>query len=64
MLANDWLHIIDLTLIPDSAASALLELVEPDVGIWDGHDKNERLRLAYVEFCGLCKLHKIRYLHA
>ncbi|CAL1131312.1 unnamed protein product [Cladocopium goreaui] len=47
MIAYDWLHVLDLALIPDAAAS-------PGPGI------DDRLRAAYVEFSNLCKQHKIR----
>ena len=64
VIAWDWLHVIDLTLIPDAAASALVELSAEGEEIFAGHDADSRLRNAYVQFCELCKQHRIRCLHA
>ncbi|CAE7361318.1 unnamed protein product [Symbiodinium natans] len=61
MVTNDWLHIIDLTLIPDAAASALLELTENSNGPFPGRDQDDRLRAAYVQFSALCKQHNISH---
>ena len=62
MITFDWLHIIDLTLIPDAVGSALLELTDDHSDrIFPGNDQESRLRAAYVEFSELCKQHGIRY---
>ena len=62
MVVFDWLHVIDLTIIPDCVATALVELTSVPEGqcVFAGHDQETRLRTAYVEFCRLCKTHKIR----
>ena len=62
MLLYDWLHVLDLAIVPDCAASALLELTAPGMGLFMGNDQDERLRQAYVEFQALCKQHKVRFL--
>ena len=62
MLSNCWLHVVDLSLIPDAAASALIELTSAGCGIFFGRDQNERLRSAYVQFSQLCREHRISYL--
>ncbi|CAK9061534.1 UBA domain-containing protein [Durusdinium trenchii] len=54
----DWLHVVDLTLAPECAASAL-ELTQTDE-IWPGDTPDERLRLAYVDFVRECKIHGVR----
>lgn len=59
VILSDWLHIVDLTLTPECAASALLELTETD-SIWQGANQDERLRRAYCEFVAECKRRKIR----
>ena len=59
VLVNDVLHVLDLSLIPDAAASALLELSEV-AGTWEGGTQDERLRNAYVDFRNLCSQHRIR----
>ncbi|CAE7337972.1 unnamed protein product [Symbiodinium microadriaticum] len=62
MVVFDWLHVVDLALIPDSAASCLIELTEVPLeqgGIFAGSDQNERLRAAYVDFIAECRKHKI-----
>ncbi|CAJ1459451.1 unnamed protein product [Effrenium voratum] len=59
MLSNDYLHITDLALIPDAAASALVELTSTDL-VWQGDNQDERLRRAHVEFVAECRRHKIR----
>ena len=67
MVVFDWLHVVDLALIPDSAASCLIELTEVPLeqgGIFAGSDQNERLRAAYVDFIAECRNHKISCLHA
>ncbi|CAE7614253.1 unnamed protein product, partial [Symbiodinium necroappetens] len=67
MVVFDWLHVVDLALIPDSAASCLIELTEVPLeqgGIFAGSDQNERLRAAYVDFIAECRKHKISCLHA
>ena len=60
MLANDWLHVIDLSLIPDSAASALLELTESPGELFEGSTQDQRLRSAFIQFRALCREHRIR----
>ena len=62
VLMYDWLHVLDLALVPDCVASALLELTAPGVGLFAGSDQDERLRNAYVQFNALCKQHKVRFL--
>ena len=67
MVVFDWLHVVDLALIPDSAASCLIELTEVPLeqgGISSGSDQNERLRAAYVDFIAECRKHKISRLRA
>lgn len=55
---HDWLHVVDLTLVPECSASALVELVGQHV--WSGGTSDERLRKAYVDFIKACKQAKIR----
>ena len=62
MLLYDWLHVVDLAIVPDCVASALLELTAPGMGLFMGSDQDERLRDAYVKFQALCKQHKVRFL--
>ena len=64
MGAFDYLHVVDLTLIPDSVASALLELTAASEGenFFSGGDQDARLRSAYVQFSDLCKSHRVSYL--
>lgn len=53
---------IDFDFFGDIATQALIEIISCDYGIWQGSNPEERLKSAYVEFCGLCKQHKIRFL--
>ena len=62
LLMYDWLHVLDLAVVPDCLASALLELTAPGVGLFVGSDQDERLRNAYVQFSALCKQHQVRFL--
>ena len=56
----DWLHILDLALIPEASASALIELVE---GNYFGQgNADEKMRRAYIQFVSECKRMKIRTL--
>lgn len=58
-IQHDFLHVVDLTIIPECAASALVELVEEEAF---GHAStaDERLRLGYVKFIKACRQAKIR----
>lgn len=55
----DYLHIVDLTIIPECSASALVELTR-DCLVWDAPSADERLRLAYVQFVAACKASRVR----
>lgn len=56
---HDWLHVVDLTIVPECAASALVELVGERY--WGGHlSADERLRQGYVAFIRACKSAKVR----
>lgn len=58
-IQHDWLHVCDLALVPESAASALVELVNE--GYWgDAGTADERLRRGYVSFISACKRAKVR----
>ena len=58
-LQHDLLHVCDLTIIPECAASALYELVQEHV--WGpGKAVDQRLRLGYVEFIQACKAARVR----
>ena len=58
-LQHDLLHVCDLTIIPECAASALYELVQEHV--WGpGKAVDQRLRLGYVEFTQACKAARVR----
>ena len=59
MLCYDWLHVVDLTVIPEVAASCLVELTEESTF---GHAStaDERLRLAFVAFTKACKRAGVR----
>lgn len=59
VLSFDWLHVVDLTVIPETAASCLVELCNASVF---GHagTADERLRKAYVCFIRACKRAGIR----
>ena len=61
-LTHDWLHVMDLTLIPDAAASALLELTAHPSDLLPGPDQDARLATAYRQFISLCRSHGIRNL--
>lgn len=61
VLGHDWLHICDLTLIPEAAASCLLELAEENMFGSDG-TLDEKLRRAHVMFAKSCRHHRIRTL--
>ena len=56
----DWLHIVDLTIIPECAASALVELCGTDC--WAGENFEDRLHRAYVSFVAQCRRYKVRSL--
>ena len=64
VISYDWLHVLDLTLVPDAVASALVELTAEGEDMFPGVDQDSRLRSAYVQFCELCRRHRIRSLHA
>lgn len=55
----DWLHLVDLSLIPEVSASALIELTSDD-SVWPGDSQDERLRMAFVQFTAECKKHRVR----
>ena len=59
MLCYDWLHVVDLPVIPEVAASCLVELTEESTF---GHAStaDERLRLAFVAFTKACKRAGVR----
>ena len=59
MLCYDWLHICDLTIIPEVAASALVELVS-ERAFGNAGTMDERLRLGFVAFTKACKRAGIR----
>lgn len=59
MLTYDWLHIVDLCIIPETAASTLIELVRENV-FGGGSTQDERLRYAFVLFTKACKKAKVR----
>ena len=59
MLAHDWLHVVDLSLVPEAAASALVELV--DIAYFGAAGtSDERLRLAFTQFTKACKQAGVR----
>jgi hypothetical protein len=58
ILAHDWLHLVDLTLIPEASASALLELASE--GAFGPGAMDERIRRAYRFFVQACKTNRIR----
>lgn len=60
-LMPDWLHVVDLTIIPECAASALVELCGSSC-CWPGNTFDERLHHAYVSFISDCKKDKVRSL--
>ena len=58
-LTHDWLHVVDLTIIPEVSASCLVELVKEGVFGCAG-TMDERLRGAYVSFRQWCRDAHIR----
>lgn len=58
MIAHDWLHVVDLTLIPEASASALLELARENV--FGGGTMDEKLRKAHIMFIRACRQHSVR----
>ena len=59
MLAHDWLHVVDLSLVPEAAASTLVELV--DIAYFGAAGTaDERLRLAFTQFTKACKQAGVR----
>ena len=58
-IQHDFLHVVDLTIIPECSASALVELVDEEV-FGQASTVDERLRLGYVAFIKACKQAKIR----
>lgn len=54
----DWLHVMDLTIIPECAGSALQELVSEQY--WPGNTADERLRRGFVSFSRACKFAKVK----
>ena len=60
VISHDWLHITDLSLIPEASASALLELIDEKV-FGDG-SVDEKLRKAHVIFVRACRNFRIRTL--
>ena len=61
MVCFDLLHIFDLSVVPDAAASALMELSETSE-VWPGASQDERLRMAHAQFAQLCRQHRVRIL--
>lgn len=59
MLMYDWLHIVDLTIIPEVSASCLVELVA-ESAFGPARTADERLRLAYVSFREWCREARVR----
>lgn len=62
ILAHDWLHLVDLSLIPEASASCIVELAGE--GVFGGGSIDDKLRRAYVLFVKACQLHRIRALAA
>ena len=60
MVVYDWLHIVDLCIIPEVSASALLELTQGQGLFSSASTQDERLRMAYVAFSRACKRARIR----
>lgn len=60
MLHGDWLHVVDLSLVPECAASCLVELVQQ--GCWGGNGRtaDERLQKAYSCFITACRQSRVR----
>ena len=58
VLCHDWLHVVDLTLVPEASASALLELCHE--GIFGLGSLDEKLRRAHVLFVKACRAEKVR----
>ncbi|CAE7210730.1 unnamed protein product, partial [Symbiodinium necroappetens] len=59
MICGDWLHVMDLAVVPDACGSALLELSENSV-VWPGSTQDERLQHAYTCFVAECKASNVR----
>ena len=59
-IQHDWLHVVDLSLIPECSASALVELVRESVWGGEGTHVDQRLRLGYVAFIKACKADKVK----
>ena len=56
---HDWLHVVDLTIIPECAASALVELSQE--GFWGAAGTaDERLRLGFVSFVSACRQARVK----
>ena len=60
MVVYDWLHAVDLCIIPEASASALLELTHGQGLFGAASTQDERLRQAYVAFSRACKRARIR----
>lgn len=60
VLGHDWLHIIDLSLVPEASASCLIELAEE--GVFGNGALDEKLRKAHVLFSRACRVERIRTL--
>ena len=58
VLCHDWLHVVDLTLVPEASASALWELCHE--GIFGLGNLDEKLRRAHILFVKACKAEKVR----
>lgn len=60
MLQFDWLHVMDLTIIPECSASCLVELIGE--GCWNvgGGTADQKLQRAYVCFIKACKQSRVR----
>ncbi|CAL1154720.1 unnamed protein product [Cladocopium goreaui] len=58
VLCHDWLHVVDLTLVPEASASALLELCHE--GIFGLGNLDEKLRRAHILFVKACRAEKVR----
>ena len=58
-IQHDYLHVVDLAIIPECAASALVELVEEEA-FGQASTADWRLRLGYVAFSKACRQAKIR----
>lgn len=58
MITHDWLHVVDLTLIPEASASALIELAREN--IFGAGTMDEKLRKAHIMFIRACRQHNVR----